>query len=49
MLLEFFGVMVGVGSPVMLWVAGCVGSPTVLGGPAKEFGLFSLPDTRLGS
>jgi hypothetical protein len=49
MLVAFFGIMVGVGRPVMLCPAEGVGSPTVLGGPAKEFGLFSLPGTELGS
>lgn len=47
MLLVFFGMVVGVGRPGVLWLGG--GSPTVLGGPAKEFGRFSLPGTEVGS
>ena len=49
MLLAFLGIIVGVGRLVMVCPAEGVGSPTVLGGPAKEFGLFSLPGTELGS
>ena len=49
MVLAFLGIIVGFGRPVMVWPVWGVGSPTVLGGPAKEFGLFSLPGTELGS
>ena len=49
MLLAFLGVIVGVGRPVGVCPVWGVGSPTVFGGPAKEFGLFSLPGTELSS
>ena len=49
MLLAFLVVIVGVGRPGVVWPVWGVGSPTVVGGPAKEFGLFSLPGTELGS
>ena len=49
LLLAFFSVIVGVGRPVIFCPGVGLGSPTVLGGPAKEFGLFSLPGTELGS
>jgi hypothetical protein len=49
MLLAFLGIIVGVGRPGMFCPALGAGSPTVLGGPATEFGLFSLPGTELGS
>ena len=48
-LLAFLGVIVGVSKPVKVWPVWGVGSPTVLAGPATEFGLFSLPGTELGS
>ena len=49
MLLALLDVIVGEGRPEMVWPVWGAGSPTVLGGPAKEFGLFSLPGTELGS